>query len=203
MTRSDGAVAVAVQRERQRIGDELHDGVQHRIVAALLCVRMLERELDRDDDRWRRLLAGAGEGLAASLAELRSVLVDARPPVDLATEVQALAANCPVPVQVDTSALPPVSARAARTVLRVTAEALTNTLKHADAAGAEVRLDADESSVRVRVRDDGRGDVSRSWTQPRLPGALSRVVAESGGTLRVTSGTRGTVVTARIPRGLP
>ncbi|MFJ8096516.1 sensor histidine kinase [Streptomyces griseofuscus] len=52
-------------------------------------------------------------------------------------------------------------------VYRIVQEALTNTLRHARASSAQVLLDIDETQVRVRITDGGRGGAGPgrwSWT---------------------------------------
>ena len=51
-------------------------------------------------------------------------------------------------------ALPPLIAAHA---YRIGSEAITNALRHADAATIDVRIDADGRVLRLRVSDDGRG----------------------------------------------
>jgi signal transduction histidine kinase len=83
---------------------------------------------------------------------------------------------------------------------RIVQEALTNTLRHARASAAEVLVRVDESEVRVRIRDDGRGVSSGRGGGHGLAGMRERA-SLLGGTLR--AGPRpdatGFEVDARLP----
>jgi signal transduction histidine kinase len=77
------------------------------------------------------------------------------------------------------------------------AEALTNVAKHAGARGAEVTALVQESTLRVRVRDDGVGSAQPEGTG--LLGLADRL-AVLDGRLRVESPAGGgTLIAADIP----
>jgi signal transduction histidine kinase len=78
----------------------------------------------------------------------------------------------------------------------VASEALTNVVKHADAALVIVRFSGHEELV-VEVCDDGHG-MSMDTARQGLNGLRDRVEALDG-TLTVSSGGAGTSVTARLP----
>ena len=78
-------------------------------------------------------------------------------------------------------------------------EALTNTVKHADAARAAVAIEADDVVLSVEVRDDGIGGARIDGAGSGLAGLADRVRA-LGGRMDVTSPPgRGTTVRAEIP----
>ncbi|QNT97603.1 sensor histidine kinase [Streptomyces griseofuscus] len=85
-------------------------------------------------------------------------------------------------------------------VYRIVQEALTNTLRHARASSAQVLLDIDETQVRVRITDDGRGGAPGRGGGHGLVGMRERATL-LGGTLY--SGPRwdaaGFEVDARLP----
>jgi signal transduction histidine kinase len=82
----------------------------------------------------------------------------------------------------------------------VTAEALTNVAKHAEASEAHVDVAVDGEEVTLTIRDDGRGGASA--IAGRGLGGLRDRVAALGGSLDVLSPPgEGTVVQAAIPLG--
>ena len=82
---------------------------------------------------------------------------------------------------------------------RIGQEALTNIVRHANAATAVVTLERGRDALTVTVRDDGRGPAEYEIGNG-IRGMRERA-AEWGGQLTVTSSGResGTVVTARLP----
>jgi signal transduction histidine kinase len=85
----------------------------------------------------------------------------------------------------------------------VVQEALTNVLKHAGPASAEVTVRFDADAVLLQVRDDGAGGVDAGTGGNGLVGMRERA-AVLGGTL--TAGPAeggGWLVEARLPAGVP
>jgi signal transduction histidine kinase len=154
-------VAAAADAERKRLERNLHDGAQQRLVSLALTLRTVEAQLANDPDAARHQLAGAREELALALDELRDLVRGIHPAIlrdrGLGPALDALAARAPVTVQV--AALPgkrlpePVETAA----YYVVAEALTNAARHADASVVTVSVTRIGDSVRIEVRDDGRG----------------------------------------------
>jgi signal transduction histidine kinase len=83
---------------------------------------------------------------------------------------------------------------------RISQEALTNATKHGDATRAVVEIQEDDRTVRLSVRDDGRGfDVAAQTHGFGLLGMRERVGLLSG-TLDITSVPgNGTTVVAHFP----
>lgn len=89
-------------------------------------------------------------------------------------------------------------------IYRVAREALVNVQKHAAATAVEVDLIITVTSVRLRVADNGRGTDGALGTH--APGhvgldIVSETIAEAGGAVLITpQHPHGTVVQARLPR---
>jgi len=82
---------------------------------------------------------------------------------------------------------------------RIVQEALTNVIRHANAAQAEVTLDQSPDALIITVRDDGQGAAElRAGIGIR---GMQERAAEWGGQVTVTSPGRGagTVVNAALP----
>jgi signal transduction histidine kinase len=100
-----------------------------------------------------------------------------------------------VDVEVDVGRLP---AAVEATAYFVVAEALTNVIRHSDAAGARVTATVDGGALRLEVSDDGRGgaDASRG---SGLIGLADRVAA-GGGTIEISSPPgAGTTISVTMP----
>ncbi len=195
---------LAIEAERRRIAWELHDSAKQRLHAAHLLATSLQgrvpAELDATVGRAVVELESASSDMDTSLAELRSPL-EGRP-LDEALRARAeeLAAlgSAQIAVRGSAPTLPPlVSAH----VFRIAAEAMTNSLRHADAARIDVTIEPTGRGVRLRVVDDGRG-----LPAERRAGAMGLLAMENraatiGGTLEVTPPPtgRGTVVQLDVP----
>ncbi|WP_233571847.1 sensor histidine kinase [Cellulomonas triticagri] len=202
-----GAAVTDADARLRRIERDLHDGTQARLVAVAMQIGDARDRLGTEDpDAVLTLLDDAHRDLKDTLAELREIARGIHPPAldgGLAVALETLAARCPVPVTVDVD-LPRRPGPEVETITYfAVAELLTNVVRHAAASGAYVRVEDLGGSLRIRVRDDGRGGARLA-----LPGAsggtglagLADRAAAVDGTVDVDSPAGGpTVVTVHLP----
>jgi signal transduction histidine kinase len=160
----------AAAEERARIAREMHDVVAHSLSVMVVQAEAAEAMLDADPERARRPLAAVQQTGRGALTELRRMLGVLR---EMADEGAALApqpglsglddlarqvrdAGLPVRVRVEGEPrpLPPGIDLSA---YRIVQEGLTNALKHAGPASAEVVVRYGPRDLELEVRDDGRG----------------------------------------------
>ena len=195
-------ILAAADDERRRIERDLHDGAQQRLVALNLTLGVAETRVATDPEGAARLIAQARAEAVEAVRELRELARGIHPALladrGLGAALEALAARAPVPVAI--TGIPSVRLPAAveATAYYVTAEALTNMAKHANASGATIRLDADRSRLLIEVRDDGDGG---AHTAPGggLHGLADRVDALDGRLELDSPPGGGTAVIAEIP----
>ncbi len=207
--------AVAVARERERISQELHDGIAQLLGYLHLRVQAARRALVAGRLSEAALTLHQVEQLAeTAYAEVREAVLGLRlasiPNVEAALReyVEHFQARWNVDVQwtvKDAQALE-LSPLVELQLLRVLQEALTNVRKHAQARQAHVTLERDDGWMVMTVEDDGIGFDPEDVQQGRFGLRLMRERCESvGGNLRVESAPgRGTRIEARLPlRGSP
>ncbi|WP_208868226.1 histidine kinase [Microbispora triticiradicis] len=141
----------AIVEERLRAARDLHDLLGHSLAAILLTCE-LARRLESPRERIEEIVAMA-EG---ARADLRSVSGEQRE-LSLAAEVESArtvlsAAGIRVTVEPVEPDLPAEVETVLGTVLR---EAVTNVLRHSEARHCAITMRADESGLRLRVRNDG------------------------------------------------
>ncbi|MEU6025045.1 sensor histidine kinase [Micromonospora sp. NPDC047134] len=203
----------AVADEQRRIARELHDVVAHHVSVMGVLATGVRRVLRRDPDAADEAVATIEETSRATLRELRRLLdvlrTEAEPAADLAPQ-PGLAGIETLVEQVREAGLPvtftvagtpgPVEQGVALTVYRIVQEALTNALKHAGQATAQVRVGFPGDAVEVEVTDTGRGPApGHRRVGHGLVGMRERV-ALYGGVLRTGARTGGGYrVYARIP----
>jgi signal transduction histidine kinase len=200
----------AVEREQLRIARELHDSIGHSLSVMVLYAGEAERQLDRAPERSRQLLETAIETGRESLGEMDGLVRVLRRERDgatsvsdiesLANEFEGLGLAVRITGEGTPRSLPDAVDRAA---FRLAQEALTNTLKHARARSAEVRLIYAVDTLTIKVADDGVGCSDTSaWAADRhgLVGMRERVLALGGRFWAGTpSGGSGFVVEAVLP----
>jgi signal transduction histidine kinase len=189
----------AADAERQRIGRDLHDGAQQRLMAVSNYLTVARRAVGGTDAG--PALELAKEELSAANDELRE-LARGLYPVALAERglrgaLESVIAGCGLPVELDMADVA-VPERVALVAYFVVSESLTNVARYARAGMARVRIAADDGALSVQVSDDGVGGADPS-AGTGLRGLVDRVQI-LGGSLDVTSPRgEGTRVVARIP----
>ncbi|WP_173034980.1 sensor histidine kinase [Phytohabitans flavus] len=203
----------AVIGERVRIARELHDVVAHHVSVMGVQASATRRVMDRDPAKARTALAAVEQSARTAVDELRRMLnllratgdVEERPSGSGVDRLDALVANArdagltatlgvygePVP-------LPESLSQAA---YRIVQEAVTNTLKHANASVIDVRVRYHAAELEVDVTDDGHGAPpgAHAGVGLGLIGMRERVAAHEG-TLEARSRSGGGYrVRARFP----
>lgn len=161
-----GRVVAAQEAERQRIARELHDETGQALTAVGLGLRGIAASLNQDTERAAHNLEQLEKLVAVSLDELQRLIADLRPshlddlglPATLRWWAGEVESRVPLAVHVkvigqEKNLSPPVRL----TLFRVTQEALTNVVKHAQATVAGVELIYNNESVSVEITDNGAG----------------------------------------------
>jgi len=214
----------AVADERRRIARELHDVVAHHVSVMGVLATGTRRALPRDPRAADEALATIEQTGRVALREMRRLLFvlrsDAEPAGELEPQPglpgieglleQVREAGLPVELTItgEPGRLDPGVALA---VYRITQEALTNALKHAGPASAEVQLTFTPKELTIEISDTGRGPRPGLAAGEAVPGLLPVSLGHGllgmrerinlyGGTLRAGARSGGGFrVAARIP----
>ena len=193
-------LVAAADEERRRLERDLHDGAQQRLVTLVLSIGVARRKVT--DDAVGELLASAERDAREALSELRHLATGLHPPIlsegGLPPAIAALARRAPLEVQVEHVADERFHPTVEVAAYYVVAEALTNVVKHAEAASARVSARRDGHVLVVMVQDNGRGgaDPERGTG---LIGLTDRVEALRGSLSISSSGNAGTLLRAEFP----
>ncbi len=192
-------IVEAADAERRRLGRDLHDGAQQRLVNVLMALQLAAARTD--DEQARAQVDAALEETRGAIEDLREIAAGLHPSIltnkGLRAAVVARTARAPLPVEIDVTEerLPPSVEAGAYFLI---AEALTNVAKHAGASEATVSAHAADGTLHVAVSDDGAGGADPD-AGSGLRGLADRVAA-LGGTFSVaTSPAGGTRVQAQLP----
>ncbi len=161
------AEQLATTQERNRVARDIHDGLGHHLTVVQMQVQAARAVLTSDPEKADAVLAKAQHQSAEALAEVRRSVAALRepratPPLREALRVlaeDASAAGVPTGVEVIGDERP-LAADVAESLFRAAQEGLTNVRKHAGAERARLLLEyRDDGTVRIEIRDDGRGAV--------------------------------------------
>lgn len=202
----------AAAAERSRIARELHDVIAHSVSVMVVQSEAASAVLDREPERARQALdriQTTGRGALIELRRLLGVLKQEEASPSLAPQPgvadldrlvgQVQEAGLPVQLDIvgEPVALPPGLDLSA---YRIVQEALTNALKHAGPARANVLVGYGEDELAIDVRDDGSGAGSVSDGHG-LAGMRERVALYGGELETGPAADGGYRVTARFPLG--
>lgn len=152
--------------ERRRFACELHDGPAQAVSATAWNLTILEKALNRADEKARKAFADAVRMTETAISELRTIsylmhpptLAEAGLPRALESLVKAFAERSGIETHLS---LPPqlgsLPADVERTLFRVVQEGLNNVYRHSKSATAEVSLSLNDQSVTLEIKDAGKG----------------------------------------------
>jgi signal transduction histidine kinase len=207
-----------VEAERLRIAREIHDTLGHAMSVVTLQSAVAQEALeDQAPERTRGALDAIQSVGAGAMAELRATLGSLRagsgerapsPGVDRLPALIERVSESGLPVDLrvhgDVGGLPAI---VGTTAYRVVQEALTNALRHAHAARAQVALHVTGAAVTLEITDDGRGASTGpdDGNGQGLRGMAERVTLLGGQVEFGTAAGGGFRVYARLPlsRGHP
>lgn len=209
LQKSREKLVLAREEERRRIRRDLHDELGPTLASQTFAIDAILDLLESNPPEAARLLRGLKAQNQATVAEIRRLVYELRPPaldeLGLLGALQAHAAqlNKPRGLQIQMSAtpdpLPPLSAAVEVAAYRIALEAMTNAARHAGGQNCAVRLQAEETHLTLTVTDDGRGLEANGRYGVGLHSMRERA-EELGGRLTLDSMANGGVrVTAVLP----
>ena len=152
----------AATDERQRIMQDLHDGLGSQLFTSLLRAERGALDAAAVTDMLRRAIDEmriAIEALASDEQDFRTAFGNFRFRWEQRLGDAGVASSWRIEVPDDVLALPPHDALQ---VLRIAQEALTNVLKHARAHRVRIRLGVAAGQLALEVQDDGIGQATAS-----------------------------------------
>ncbi|MBI2956343.1 MAG: sensor histidine kinase [Acidobacteria bacterium] len=203
----------AVDKERERVSRELHDGVAQALASVEMQLNVFRRLAGVEPARAAEGLVRLQEAVKQEQDELRRFVRTLKPLRVPAAELNRwVLAHCAqfrqeTGIEVDVLADPvddKLPEGVCREVFLILREALHNVRKHARAKHVLVRLRQDDAFLRLVVDDDGRGfPFAGSYTQRALeeqgllPISIGEHTRAVGGTLTIDS-TPGSGATVRV-----
>ncbi len=204
-----------IQGERQRLAQEIHDGLIQELTAAVLQLEICEKVYMKDSSQVLAPLTRAKKQARKCLHQLRQLTFDLRlTAVKELGLVKALRRHCDELSQEKGIAIAFKATKAdvglplsiAGSLYYIVREALLNATKHAKARHFQVRVSFDKQQVIVTVEDDGIGfEVEPTLAKAEEEKKFGMVGMHErahllGGSLHVQSAPQsGTEVTAVIP----
>ena len=205
-------IVTSREEERRRLRRDLHDGLGPSLAATLLKIGSARALLSPQPEVTDKLLAEMESDIEATLADVRRIVYDLRPPAldqfGLAGVLRAFAESCSsgtLTVRVDApETLPPLPAAVEVAAYHISREGLTNVVRHAQAQDCTLRIWVDggeNGRLHLTIQDDGQGLTKEMQAGVGLS-AMRERAAELGGSCTIEGKPGlGTTVTAVLPLG--
>jgi len=201
----------AAAEEQARIARELHDLIAHNISVMVVQASAADDVFETRPDRAREAIRRVVDTGRTALTELRQLLGAVRtdgteyaplPGLALLDDLIGQVRHSGLQVVITVDGTPrPLPKALDLSAYRIVQEALTNTLKHANARHANVAIRYRDDQLDVEILDDGTGDSNGGGGGQGLIGMRERVVA-FGGSLSTGPATGGGfLVSAIFPLG--
>ena len=200
-------VVSAQELERQRLARELHDETGQALTSILLGLKTVEDA--REPAQVEAAVRGLRELVVTTLQDVRRLAVELRPKAlddfGLVTALERLVETFREQTGMRVDFEPRLSqARlpfdTETTLYRITQEALTNVVKHANASSVSIVLTQRDGSVSALIEDDGRGIETEDTPEGLGLIGMQERVALVGGKLTVESAPgAGTTLSIEVP----
>jgi len=209
-----GLALQAAAEERVRIARELHDVVAHHVSMMGVQAGAARVVIDRDRVKAKESLTAIEVSSRQAVGELHRLLGFLRQAGDeddlaprpglsqlprLAASMSESGLAVALSIEGDERSLPPMIGVSA---YRIVQEALTNTLKHAAASHADVRVRYWPAELEVEIIDDGHGATALSGTSPGglgLIGMRERAALHGGKLTAAPVSGGGFAVSVKLP----
>ena len=206
--RLDQEIAQVADRERRRLGHDLHDKLGQHLTGTALAAQVLKEKLaarySPETDDAEKLVQCLEEGIDFTRNLARGFFSPELRAEGLVVALQNLAEtiseqsgiNC---VLHDDELIPIHDSTVANQLYRIAQEAVTNSIKHAAASHIHIRLAMDGPELCLSVVDDGVGIPDNPQSEGLGLHLMRHAAALSGGTfdIRRNNG-KGTIATCRV-----
>lgn len=196
-------LVTAIEEERRRLRRDLHDGIGPALASQTLKLDAASELVSSQPEQAIQLIQNLKSHTKTLVADIRRLVYDLRPPaLDELGLAECLHAHVKqmmshqhglrIDLDID-EPLPKLSAAVEVAIYRITQEALTNVIKHADARRCNVTLQTAQSELVLQIVDDGKGLARPLKSGVGLQSMRERT-EELGGRFSIADGSEGGTV---------
>jgi signal transduction histidine kinase len=206
--RLDNEIAQVADRERRRLGHDLHDKLGQHLTGTALAAQVLKEKLasrrDPETADAEKLVRCLEEGIDFTRNLARGFFSPELRAEGLVVALQNLADTVSEQSGIDCvlygdELIPIRDSTVANQLYRIAQEAVTNAVKHAAARHVDIRLVSDGSELCLSIVDDGIGFPDKPRSQGLGLHLMRHAAALSGATFDIhRNGEKGTIATCRV-----
>ena len=202
-------IITAREEERRRLRRDLHDGLGPQLASQTLGLEAVEQLMPTNPQKAHELLASLKAQAQEAITDVRRLVYDLRPPtlddlglVGALKQSAARYENGRLQFTIDVpEPLPALSAAMEMAVYRITQEAMTNIVRHAQATQATIRLTCLNQYLVVTIYDNGQGLSPEHQSGVGLQSMRERAAELNGRCIIESNPEGGTRVEAQVPLG--
>jgi signal transduction histidine kinase len=189
--------------ERNRIARDIHDSLGHSLTGMNLQLEAAAKLWDKSPETSYRLIGEAKNLASQALQDIRHVVRQLKVTSSLETEIKKLSTEIqkwhPINVNLELLLNNFIPSEIQSQVFRITQEAVSNVVKHAEATELEIRISTTRTLV-LMIQDNGKGfQVSREYPGFGLKGIRERSRSLDGTCEIKSSPGNGTMIKVEIP----
>lgn len=197
-----------VAQERNRLARDLHDSVSQQLFAASMMMSAINENREDIDVSLKHQIQMVEKMIHQSQLEMRALLLHLRPVAlkgkSLQTGIEDLLQELMdrIPIKLDAKIEPfAIDKGIEDQLFRILQEAVSNTLRHAQAESLAVTLIKRETFIILRIRDNGKGfDLETVHTGSYGMETMKERAQDLGGEFKVISlPDKGTQIEVKIP----
>ncbi|HTX91809.1 MAG TPA: PAS domain S-box protein [Anaerolineales bacterium] len=165
LRRVTNQIVTAQEEERRRVSRELHDEASQALITLKYSMALIDNELPEGQASAKQRLADAAKIIDQTVGSIRTLAHSLRPPVleigginlSLKDYCMEFSERTDIRVEYQGVEILGLPDEIGISLYRVVQETLTNTLKHAQATSATVKLEYSRKTITLSVADNGRG----------------------------------------------
>ena len=206
--RLDQEIAQVADRERRRLGHDLHDKLGQHLTGTALVAQVLKEKLavrgSPETNDAEKLVHCLEEGIDFTRNLARGFFSPELRAEGLVVALQNLAETISEQSGISCvlrgeELIPIHDSTVANQLYRIAQEAVTNSVKHADASQIDIRLALDGPELCLSIADDGVGFPDNPQSEGLGLHLMRPAAALSGGTFDIgRNGGKGTIATCRV-----
>lgn len=159
-------VRMTETRERNRLAREIHDTLGHSLTGIITgieaCIMLMDIAPEATKEQLRAIAEVARNGITDVRHSVNALRPDALETLDLQSAIRKLVEESEksTGVKIDLfypQGLQKMDQDEEDVLYRIVQESITNAFRHGSASHIEVRLELDDSDLRIRIKDNGSG----------------------------------------------
>lgn len=156
---------LAKSKERNRVAQEIHDSLGHSITALIMHLDFLEKVINKDNEKVKKIVVKAQSLARESMNNLRKAVYTLKEDCTskgLISSINDIIKNISCNNEIDiefrfSDSIEDITPELKNIIFRIIQEGLTNSIKHGNAKKIRISILKSSDNIKVVIDDNGRG----------------------------------------------